>query len=94
MPNCFCLYPKGTTEATTLVSVDEAICKHMGWFDCIGFRVACGKSFSDIRAEFTGYVNENDRDAEYREYYLDMLKILDFLEANYTTDCWAEIGKH
>lgn len=98
MPNCFQLTRKGEREPATLVSVDEAICAHLGcrvdpvryaheWYDSIGFALAMGDTFDKIRNSYI----KNDY---YRpEYKAVMVKIVDFLEANYTTSAWAEIGR-
>lgn len=86
MPNCFQLIPKGQTEPEKLVVIDQKICEALevechpkywcrGWYDLIGFGVACGKTFEQLRT-----------------IYPDMIDIIDFLDANYTTDAWAEVG--
>ena len=90
MPNCFSLTKKGDSKPATLTSVDEAICALLGepvhelnwchqWFDSVGFGLAVGRTFADMRDTFADCP--------------DLLKIIDFLEANYTPDAWAEIGK-
>ena len=87
MPNCFTLTLRGAAEASSLASVDEAICEHLGvpvhptryvrgWYDTIGLGLAMGKPLSRIR-----------------EIYSDdpaMLRIASFLEEHYTVDAWAE----
>lgn len=66
MPICFELHKNG--EAVTLVRVDEEICRHFGeephptmyyrgWFDSIGFALASGKSFEEIRLMFPTMVD-------------------------------------
>ena len=91
MPVCFQLTKKGETEPSTLVKVDEAICTHFGWpihpqdyvygwYDSIGFMLATGKSWDQIRVELRdGWGFQDERQA-----------IVDFLEANYTTGIWWE----
>ena len=87
MPNCFQLTLKGATEASTLSSVDEAICAHLGvpvhptryvrgWFDCIGLSLAMGRDLAWIRERFS-----DDP---------DMLRIASFLEEHYQVSAWAE----
>ena len=89
MPNCFNLTRKGEKEPANLFRVDEEICEYMGmpvdenkwccsWYDTIGFSIAMGKDVAWMRSEFE---NEN------------VLKILDYLEAHYRFDSWAEIGR-
>jgi hypothetical protein len=93
MPNCFQLISKETREAEAFQRIDEAICKHFGWecdtvkyaygwYDAIGFRVACGKSLQQVRDEFSGYVTES------------LQENVDYLSARFTTDAWAEIGRN
>lgn len=90
MPNCFTLTKKGEDRPATLNSVDEAICEFLGrpvheinwvcgWYDSIGLGFACGTSFERMRELFSEYP--------------DLLKILGFLEENYTVNAWAEIGR-
>lgn len=87
MPACFQLTRKGESEPSTLNSVDEAIANHLGiavhptkwcvgWYDTIGFSLACGKSFADLR--------EIDKDD--KEY----LSIINFLDENYTTNAFYQ----
>jgi len=87
MPNCFTLTPKGATEPEALQSIDEKLCKLLGeevhprlyvhlWVDVEGLALACGKDWAWMREHF---------DAERKP-------IIDFLEANYTPDAWAEVG--
>jgi hypothetical protein len=69
------------------------------WYHVIGFLIACKDGCSlgsdKLRAEIhtwytTGlYLNEPD----HMEYLANMLQILDYLEANYTSNAWVEIGK-
>ncbi len=99
MPVCFQLYPKATPGSgpAILNKIDEEMCAHFeapvdpvkylnGWFDCIGFRLACGKSFDEIKVELQGYVDEekaaNRPDAV--KFYEDMLLIHAWLDEHYT----------
>ncbi len=95
MPNCIRFYPKSApTEAITLIQLDENICVHLGvevhpvryvegWFDDIAFYGALGKSYEEIRKilieDYCGHEN-----------CATLLKILDYLEANYTMDSYYE----
>jgi hypothetical protein len=107
MPNCFQLISKETREAEAFQRIDEAICKHFGWecdtvkyaygwYDAIGFRVACGKSLQQVRDEFSGYVTESLQENAMGEvqYYDRLVQIVDYLSARFTTDAWAEIGRN
>ncbi len=95
MPNCFQLTKKGDTEASKLSDVDEAICKHLGvaphptryvdyWFDSIGFGLATGRGqlgSQELREFVRGFSPST------------LPKILKFLEENYTSSAWAEVGR-
>ena len=87
MAACFSLTKRGETTPASLVSVDEAICAHVGrqpdpqkyvwdWFDYVGFPLAVGRSWADIR--------------EQCEDFPELLQIIDFLEANYLPNAWAQ----
>lgn len=90
MPNCFALTRKGCNEPESLIAVDEAICAHLGveihpvnyvdgWYDSVGFMLAMGRNWQQIRE--AGFSGKN------------LPKIIDFLEANYISSAWAEIGR-
>lgn len=92
MPNCFQLL-RGE-EAIPLVQVDEEMCLHfkepcdpkrwfMFWYDIIGFDLAAGKTFGEIR----GYVRET-----YPEHPI-LVDIADWLQANFSVRHWVEIGR-
>lgn len=93
MPNCFSLYPKGSTEPKAFNAIDDDICSalgvtpdpikyHLGWYDYIGFAIACGQELGSdkLRANVT-------------EYAPLLLPILDYLETNYSSNAWAEISR-
>lgn len=91
MPNCFTLTRKGETEPARLSAIDDAMCAHFNvtpdadryyrfWVDIEGCALACGRDWDWIRA------NMDDEEGSRKP-------IVDFLEANYTPDCWAEIGR-
>ena len=74
MPNCFQLARKSDimAGAVPLAKIDGEICQHLGrevhpklyvngWFDYIGFRLSCGKSFADIAAEIAADLAECER---------------------------------
>lgn len=87
MPNCFQLIQDG--EAVRLQEVDDKMREHFGappdaerwyeqWYDTVGFALALGKDWTEIRAMFA--------DCE-----LD--PVIDWLETNYTVDAWVEVGR-
>jgi hypothetical protein len=100
MPACFHLIRKADQEAgpVSLVKVDEEMARHFGhephpkhwfyaWFDMIGFRIALGRTPEYIRdAIKEEYADEPDcRDM--------LLKIIDWLEANFINDCRYQRGR-
>lgn len=99
MPNCFHLVRKGTTEAALLIKIDEEICELLGvpvhpkfwcleWFDIIGFGIATGKSLGsqELRNFVASFIMTDEGPER-------LLKILTYLEENYTSNAWVEIGK-
>ena len=98
MPNCFSLSPKANPDKpANLIEVDQEICKflgvpcddvawHDGWYDMIGFRLACGKSFDDIRLYLIDYSRDHD-------WACKMLRVVNFLDENYISNSWVEIGR-
>ena len=106
MAICFQLFRKGEPEPTSLSKIDEELCKLLNlpvdpvkyvasWYDTIGFRLALGKSFQEIREDFgvirdgehVGWTSQDD-------IMLDQwFQILDYLEENYSPNSWTEVGK-
>jgi hypothetical protein len=95
MPNCYTLTPIGATEPEKLTTVDEKICAHFGatpdpvhyfhnWEANIGLMLAVGKTFPEIKKVCLD---------EGSDFGNRMALIADWLEANYTPDAWAEIGR-
>ena len=100
MPVCFNLTRKGEKMPTNLVEVDQRICTHFsvtcddnkwyhGWYDSIGFRLALGKTFAEINAEYDATIDKY-KDQEDVSYWRRMKEIAEFLDTNYTTDAWRE----
>ena len=94
MPACFQLIDKETKSPTVLQKIDDEMREHFGvapdpkdwlagWYDSIGLRMACGKSYGQIREEFQGYLRTDDSGE--RRYYQDLLDVLDYLEERYET---------
>lgn len=99
MPVCFQLIPKGSNEPEKLQTIDQKICEFLGvpvdekkwcgdWYNVVGFRLAIGKTFAEIREEIQGYVllQEND----FLEEDKQMLLIIDFLDINYESNSFRE----
>ena len=94
MPNCFSLTRKSNPEAgpVKLSVVDEELCQFLNrpvdpkrycaeWYNHIGFALACGKSFEEIKVDMTKIEDK------WSELYA---KIIDWFIANFTSDCWVE----
>lgn len=90
MPNCFQLTRKGNQGPETLANIDKEICALLGqpvdpvlycvsWFDTIGFGLACGNDWNKLR--------------EVYEDFPELLKVIDYLETNYTFDAWYEMKR-
>ena len=103
MPACFQLFRKSEGQNAApckLNTIDEELCKLLGkeihptlyvgcWFDYIGFKLAIGKTFAQIREAIAA------NKAEYgdTEFYDDMLKMADYLDENFSPSAWTEIGR-
>ena len=99
MPNCFTLTRKSNLEAgpVSLNKIDEEICGFLGvpvdpvkycrsWFDIIGGRLALGRSFEEMRANFV----EKQSEDTHKDFWGDILQIVDFLAEHFTPDAWYE----
>jgi hypothetical protein len=91
MPNCFHLTPKGGTEPEKLSVVDDKMRAffsapadpdkyYLGWFDWLGFGLAVGRSFDDMRKDSAGACEE----------YSPHLALLSWVEEHYTPSAWSE----
>jgi hypothetical protein len=84
--------------------IDAEICNFMGvlinpenwafgWYDSICGRLAYGRTFEEIKANFEGEIEyaralpPSMRDSKIR-FYENLIKILLFLKDNYTHDAW------
>ena len=85
MPNCFQLLRGGI--AVPLNEVDEEMCRHFGapchpddyyefWYDTIGFGLASGRSFDEIRSTFSDFPK--------------VVEAANWIEANFTARSWYE----
>jgi hypothetical protein len=104
MPNCFTLTRKSNPEAgpVPLQQIDEEMCArfdapcderkwYLDWMTGIGFPLSVGKSFAEIRETVKDSISEWEV-----EYGLkggqELLALIDWLEENFTSDCWVEVG--
>lgn len=78
MPNCFILIPKGQEEEELLVTVDVE-CDPLYWHRGWADSIGLGLACGKTFEQL-------------REILPSMIDIIDFLDANYTTDAWAEVG--
>ncbi len=102
MPNCFQLVRKAKPEEgpVRLVLIDEELCNHFkvdcdpvkwfhGWYDFIGYGLAAGKSFAEIRTICTDLVSNKD-DADGKMHWQRMVEIADYLNEHFTSDAWYD----
>lgn len=102
MAVCFQLFPIGSQEAMPLTAVDAAMCWHFRvgchptkwhgvWYDIIGFKLACGKSFQQVRQELAQGAIESK--VENRLFYNHLIEITDWLETRFTVNSWSQWGR-
>jgi hypothetical protein len=100
MPACFQLISKVTKKPTDFITVDDAICKHMNvepdpvnyymhWYDSIGFALAMGRTFEELKTRYTKGKNQVT-DPEEVESYEKALEVVAFLDEHYEANSWHE----
>ena len=83
------LIPKGASEPEDFKIIDEKICSLLnepihhrlwcfGWYDTVGFSLAHGETYGEIKAWI-------EKEFDERHFKLELLKICSFLETNYST---------
>lgn len=102
MPNCFQLTKKDEKEPSQLQKVDQEIADFMGvpcdeklwcygWYNSIGFLIAikddCNIGSQKLRDEVAEWCKDDP------EYLAILTKILGFLEANYSSNGWYQVGR-
>lgn len=98
MPNCFTLTRKGESEPANLQEIDNEMRQAFGeepdednwlwgWYDTIGFGLAMGKDWKQLREQFAEDPAESERTNLARRR---KLAVIYWLEANYVPDAWAE----
>lgn len=105
MPNCFQLTRKDRPEEGPVAfhQIDKEMCEffnepedpkywYVAWYDCIGFRLACGKTFDQIEEEFEKGCRENYIASD-QEFMEKQLKVVQWLKERFTSNAWVEIGK-
>lgn len=108
MPNCIKFISKASKEAVSLSKIDEEICNLLGvevhenlygggyvkgsfnWFDIIGFRISTNNDNNLGQPALREYYKES---TIWKEDLPVINKILDYLEENYTSSAWYQVGK-
>lgn len=101
MPNCFSLTFKGDTEPSTLEFVDRFICQRLelpyhpriytcGWYDDIGFKLACGVS---LTTQIDILRNSSEEPTIYQIHERIMWRVAALLNEHFIANAWAEIGR-
>ena len=103
MPNCFQLIRKSAPQEGPVVlqKVDEEMCAFFRvpcdpvkwyhyWYDTIGFSLAMGSSFEYQRQSVKDNPNPDDESVDWDKRTIE---IIDWLDENFTTDAFAQIGK-
>lgn len=96
MPNCFQLTCKTRGKPINLQQIDAEICQFLcvpcdpnrwvcDWYNTIGFALAMGKTFPQIRAIW----EDAAEGAEPSEVEQDF-EVLAYLETNFTSDAWYQ----
>ena len=102
MPNCFALIRKSDPEKghVPLNTIDEEMCQHFNvpcdpkqyyyeWYSTIGFALAMGKSFQQQMERCKARIEEASY-SKLKDEWKHELTILEWLDANFTADAWAE----
>jgi len=101
MPACFTLTRKGESTPSSLQHIDDemrqAFCEEpdevrwlWGWYDTIGYGLALGRDWAQLREQFAEDPAESEQTNMFRRR---MLAVIYWLEANYIPNAWAEVGK-
>lgn len=100
MANCFTLTRKGESKPASLQGIDDEMRLHFGeppdakqwlygWYNTIGFALALGRDWNQIREEYAPDPYASDGG----EFDRKMVGVCDWLEANFTANAWAECGR-
>ena len=101
MPNCFTLTRKGESQPASMQAIDDLLRIEFGeepdpeqwlwgWYDTIGFGLALGKNWAQLREQFAEDPAESERTNLARRR---KLAVIYWLEANYVSNAWAEVGR-
>ena len=98
MPNCFTLTRKGESKPASLQAIDDEMRVAFGeepdevrwlwgWYDTIGYGLALGRDWTQLREQFAEDPPESKRTNTFRRR---MLAVIDWLETHYVFNAWAE----
>ena len=101
MPACFTLTRKGESKPASLQAIDDEMRIEFGeepdkkrwlwgWYNVVGFGLAMGRDWTQLREQFA---EDSAEDEESVEFCCSMLRVIDWLEANFTANAWAERGR-
>lgn len=101
MANCFTLTRKGESKPASLQAIDDEMRIEFGeepdperwlwsWYDTLGLALAMGRTWEQLREQFAEDPDESERINMSRRR---MLAVIDWLEANYVPNTWAECGR-
>ena len=100
MSNCFTLTRKGESKPANLQEIDDEMRQAFGeepnkeqwlweWYNEIGLGLALGRDWNQLRDQYSR--DEND-DEDSVLFCQRMQAVVDWLEANFTSNAWAERG--
>ena len=98
MPACFTLTRKGESTPSSLQHIDDemrqAFCEKpdeirwlWGWYDTIGYGLALGRDWAQLREQFAEDPAESKRTNMFRRR---MLAVIYWLETHYVSNAWTE----
>ena len=101
MPNCFTLTREGESKPASLQAIDDEMRIAFGeepdeerwlwgWYDTIGYGLAMGRTWEQLREQFAEDPAESERTNMFRRR---MLAVIDWLDEHYTPNAWAEVGR-
>lgn len=106
MPNCFTLTRRSNLEAGPVVlqKIDDELREHFhappdkvnwfnGWYNYIGYFLAFGWSWTKLRQDIDAECLMSPVDSGAHKHWALNRDILDWLEANFTSDAWYELKK-
>ena len=104
MPNCIQLYPVNSNQPATFQAIDDEMRKHFnapadpdnwyhGWYNYVAFLLAFGKTYQSLRQDMDEECLTKPIESDAWKWAAKMRDIIDWMEARYRPNCWAEIGR-